>query len=207
MALSVTIVHKDGANALLALGGSLDRSSSSWLEGALASLIVQHVTVIAVDVRELDFCDVEGARLLARFQSLLRGDGGDLEIVGPGPAIRLLELLWPELFGAAPEAPPSPVPRHHPGWRRLGLPRARVRPAVMSRKRILLRAEALRAVAAEQLDLMRVQQAATCSGVAEMHERLAGLHERLGGALPCDGESHHGWAEEFRRRGAEFTPR
>ncbi|MEV0144794.1 MULTISPECIES: STAS domain-containing protein [unclassified Nonomuraea] len=235
MALTLTLVHNDGVEARVSLAGDLDLTCSEWFQGALALLFFQQAPRIVVDVTGLRFCDVGGGRALASVEALMHGEGGELQIVGDGPAIRLLRMVAPSLApeelavadGSAPALagghagePAPPARRHLPTLRGLGPAGTRVRRPARAvveagsyAHPALRRAAELKAVTAQRLETLQRQGTTVCANAAEMHERLAVLHERLGtlherrgGALPCDGSSHREMAEEFRRLRATFTP-
>jgi anti-anti-sigma factor len=83
-----------GAVAFVTLRGELDLLSTGDLEGELERLVREPgVDVIALDLRELEFMDSSGLRLVVLTERALRGDGGRLVLVrGTQPVQRVFEI-------------------------------------------------------------------------------------------------------------------
>ncbi|NAS26127.1 hypothetical protein GT755_31200 [Herbidospora sp. NEAU-GS84] len=219
MILSLGVVHEDETDLELALSGDIDWSWTEWLESSLACLLFRRFARVTLDLGAVGFCDLEGARVLLRFRALVELDGATLLMTGGGLAVRLLGLLSaaPETYG------PSTGGEHTPERAVRHLPRVRgARPDVESRPRrpldasgpvaesavhpAMRRAVELRAIMQEGVRTMRERAAANCADVAELHDRLARMHEFAGHALDCDCDSHQRKAAEFRAKSSRFAP-
>jgi anti-anti-sigma factor len=95
MDMSVHLVHRHADTALVTLTGEVDASNCDRLESALQRLVTGGVRHILVNAGELWFCDIAGARVLARAHDSLQITGGRLAIAASPPVARLLGLLWP----------------------------------------------------------------------------------------------------------------
>ena len=83
-----------GAVAFVTLRGELDLLSTSDLEPELERLVQEPgVDVIALDLRELEFLDSSGLRLVVLIDRRLREAGRRLVLVrGPQPVQRVFEI-------------------------------------------------------------------------------------------------------------------
>ncbi|GLX96919.1 STAS domain-containing protein [Herbidospora sp. NBRC 101105] len=222
MLLSLAVVHHDRTDLGLALSGDIDWTWTEWLESSLACLLFRRFERVTLDVGAVGFCDLEGARVLLRFRALVELDGATLLMTGGGPAVRLLGLLSedPAIPDAGPSTGEAGAPEPEPATRHLPVVRG-ARPGAESRPRrpldasgpaadsavhpAMRRAEELRAIMREGVRTMRERVAANCADVAELHDRLARMHEYAGHALDCDCGSHRRKAAEFRARGNRFA--
>ncbi|WP_062437660.1 STAS domain-containing protein [Herbidospora daliensis] len=216
MILSLAVVHEDGADLGLALSGDIDWTWAEWLESSLTAVLFRRFDRVTLDLGGVGFCDLEGARILLRFQALLELDGAALLLTGGGPAARLLGLISPEM-GITP--PPVAAAVADPDARHLPVVR-RARPGTESRPRrpldpvpaadgvhpAIRRAAELREIMREEVRTMRERAAANCADLAVLHDRLARMHEYAGHALDCDCVSHERKAAEFRARSNRFAP-
>ncbi|WP_030452303.1 STAS domain-containing protein [Herbidospora cretacea] len=216
MILSLAVVHEDRTDLGLALSGDIDGSWTEWLESSLACLLFRRFDRVTLDLGGVGFCDLDGARVLLRFKALVELDGATLRMTGGGPAVRLLGLL----SGAPAVAETRPVTggvnTPEPAVRHLPLVRG-ARPGAESRPRrpfdvsgpaadpadpavhpALRRAAELRAIMRDGVRTMRERAAANCADLADLHDRLARMHEFAGHALDCD--SHQRKAAEYRAR-------
>lgn len=214
MILSLVVVHEDETDLELALSGDIDWSWTEWLESSLACLLFRRFARVTLDLDAVGFCDLEGARVLLRFKALVELDGATLLMTGGGPAVRLLGLLSGTGHSTGGATAAEPVTRHLPVVRG-------ARPGAESRPRrpldarapaadsavhpAMRRAVELRAIMQEGVRTMRERAAANCADVAELHDRLARMHEFAGHALDCDCDSHRRKAAEFRARGKSYT--
>jgi anti-sigma B factor antagonist len=84
-------VSSEGPQAVLALKGELDVSSSAALEDELRR--VTGASVIVLDLTELEFIDSTGLGVLVKTHQRMRDDGDKLAVIeGAGQVRRLLEL-------------------------------------------------------------------------------------------------------------------
>ncbi|MDH2429471.1 STAS domain-containing protein [Sphaerisporangium sp. TRM90804] len=227
------VVERRPRSATVAVAGELDASGSHLVEGVLQHLVGQGCANLLLDAGELRFCDVTGARTLVTVHARLRLEGGGLVVLAQPMVCRLFGMLWPVDSPAHPrvlKAGPSettttlirlPAKRHFPVFRGVERPRPPARQAAGRRatsrpeppEDALERSRRLRRQAEARLQIMREKAEIVLSTMAEVHDRLAGLHGRLpasGGSgaacgLPCDGETHHRKAEECRRRAADYS--
>ena len=83
-----------GAVAVVALTGELDLLSVAELEPELERLAEEPgVDVVALDLRELEFLDSSGLRLVVLIERALRADARRLVLVrGPQPVQRVFEI-------------------------------------------------------------------------------------------------------------------
>ncbi len=88
----------------LELSGSLDTSTSEFLEKTFAELIERGKLKVVADLRELNFISSSGIGVLVGNCNELRERGGDLKLASPQPrvakALELLNLL--EIFDVFP---------------------------------------------------------------------------------------------------------
>ncbi|MFG1876342.1 STAS domain-containing protein [Sphaerisporangium sp. NPDC049003] len=129
--MSVHLVHRHADTALVTLTGEVDASNCDRLETALRRLVAGGVLHILVNAGELRFCDLAGARVLARTHADLRGYGGKLVIAASPNVAKLLGLLWSPQDPGFPQiitrewiereaGPPQVLYRHVQVYRRLG---------------------------------------------------------------------------------------
>lgn len=85
--LQMTIV-RSRASTRLAAAGELDIATASRLEGILLAL----KGLVVLDLREIDFIDSTGLRLLLRADARARRDGTDLRLLCGDAVRRLLQL-------------------------------------------------------------------------------------------------------------------
>nr|WP_062340332.1 STAS domain-containing protein [Herbidospora sakaeratensis] len=216
MILSLAVVQEDGPDLGLALSGEVDWTWAEWLESSLTAVMFRRFDRVTLDLGGVGFCDLEGARVLLRFKALVELDGAILLLTGGGPATRLLGLLSPGLVSTpspVPLAVADPVAGHRPVVRG-------ARPGAESRPRrpldpapaadavhpVMRRAAELREIMREELRTMRERAAANCADMADLHDRLARMHEYAGHTLDCDCDSHERKAAEFRARSNRFAP-
>jgi anti-sigma B factor antagonist len=84
-------VSSEGPQAVLALKGELDVSSSAALEDELQRL--SGASVVILDLTQLDFIDSTGLGVLVKTHQRMREDGDKLAVIeGVGQVKRLLEL-------------------------------------------------------------------------------------------------------------------
>ncbi|WTY90784.1 STAS domain-containing protein [Sphaerisporangium sp. NBC_01403] len=133
--MSVHLVHRHADTAVVTLTGEVDAANCDRLDSALRRLVAGGVLHILVNAGELRFCDIAGARALARTHSDLLAAGGKLVIAASPKVARLLGMLWPpddpgfpqviarEQTGMDAGGPVAPS-RHVGVFRRLGPERA-----------------------------------------------------------------------------------
>ncbi|MFI6484643.1 STAS domain-containing protein [Nonomuraea sp. NPDC050663] len=185
-------VRRDRDRLSLRLVGELDIAASTWLRTGLASLPGQGVRRLEVNVVQLSFCDVGGARVLKDLHEHLRGLGGGLVLVGGGMVRRVLELAWPQDY------PHGRVEGHPLRVRGGARPRTSVRQAAEpARHPALERADRLKREASLRVEIARQSSALICLRLAQMHESLASLHAGLGSESAC---RHLELARGYRER-------
>jgi anti-sigma B factor antagonist len=77
----------------LAVRGELDLATASRLRMAIASEEEARPKLLTLDLRELDFMDVSGMRVLLDAARRAERDGRQLMVMNPQPAIRRLFAL------------------------------------------------------------------------------------------------------------------
>lgn len=91
--LSLDIENGDRA-ARVALKGELDISGAGRVEEQLGALQSAQLELLVLDLRELEFMDSTGLRLIVRAEEAARADGTRLVIVrGPEPVQRVFEIV------------------------------------------------------------------------------------------------------------------
>ncbi len=116
--------------------GEVDASNCGRLESAFCHLIDGGVRYILLNAGEMRFCDVAGARVMARTHTLLAARDGRLVIATSASVARVLGIVWsmssaepPQIIAGQAGAKalsarmadtPPPGPRHVRAHRRLG---------------------------------------------------------------------------------------
>jgi anti-anti-sigma factor len=91
--LSFDIENGDRA-VRIALKGELDISSAGRIEEQLGSLQDQGPELLILDLRELEFMDSTGLRLIVRADEAARANGTRFVVVrGPEPVQRVFEIV------------------------------------------------------------------------------------------------------------------
>ncbi len=86
-------VHRNGATAVVAVGGELDLASGPELEAELDKLTGPDLQLVVIDLRRLDFMDSTGLSILVRAHQRLAGEGCEMGLVkGSQQVQRLLDL-------------------------------------------------------------------------------------------------------------------
>ncbi len=105
--LNVDIEAADG-RARIALSGELDISSASRMEDELSTLQAQSPKLLVLDLRELEFMDSTGLRLIVRADEAARAGGTRFVIVrGPEPVQRVFQIVGLDTRLEMTDAPPS----------------------------------------------------------------------------------------------------
>src|SRR2546428_2123013 len=78
----------DGETARIALHGELDRGNLLALARELFECDRQGISVVVLDMGELEFVDAAAFRLLLHTGRRLRGTGRHMSLVNPSPAVR-----------------------------------------------------------------------------------------------------------------------
>lgn len=87
-AMTTTVLRRDGASAVVAIGGEIDVQTAGGLRAALLSLIDGgHIHLVA-DFTDVRFCDAAGLGALVAVGNRLREKGGTLRLAGVRPAQR-----------------------------------------------------------------------------------------------------------------------
>ncbi|MDD9205623.1 STAS domain-containing protein [Georgenia sp. 10Sc9-8] len=99
----------DGASAVrLTVVGELDLATVPDLAAPLCAAIRTGRRDVTVDMREVNFCDPAGLRLLTETAPELRAQGSHLIVYGPCPALEiLLEVLAQDTAIEVCPAPPD----------------------------------------------------------------------------------------------------
>lgn len=91
--LNVDVESANG-RARIAVSGELDISSAGQLEEELASAQAQAPELLVLDLRELEFMDSTGLRLIVRADEAAKAGGTRFVIVrGPDPVQRVFQLV------------------------------------------------------------------------------------------------------------------
>lgn len=91
--LNVDVESANG-RARIAVSGELDISSAGRLEEELASAQAQSPELLILDLRELEFMDSTGLRLIVRADEAAKAGGTRFVIVrGPDPVQRVFQLV------------------------------------------------------------------------------------------------------------------
>jgi anti-sigma B factor antagonist len=86
-------VRREGAAALVEVSGELDLASGPALEAELETFSAPETTLVAVDLRKLEFMDSTGLSIIVRAHQRLAGNGCELSLVRGTPQVqRLLDL-------------------------------------------------------------------------------------------------------------------
>jgi anti-sigma B factor antagonist len=86
-------VNRNGAAAVVAVGGELDLASGPELEAQLDQLTGPDLQRVVIDLRRLDFMDSTGLSILVRAHQRLAGEGCEMGLVkGSQQVQRLLDL-------------------------------------------------------------------------------------------------------------------
>lgn len=86
-------VHNEGRASVIAVGGELDLASSAALEAELGRVIGSSVSLVIVDLRELQFMDSTGLSTLVKAHQRAEEVGKRLALIrGPQQVQRLLSL-------------------------------------------------------------------------------------------------------------------
>ncbi len=86
-------VHRNGAAAVVAVGGELDLASGPELEAELDQLTGPDLQLVVIDLRRLDFMDSTGLSILVRAHQRLASEGCEMGLVkGSQQVQRLLDL-------------------------------------------------------------------------------------------------------------------
>lgn len=105
--LNVDIEAADG-RARIALSGELDIASASRMEDELSRLQAQSPKLLVLDLRELEFMDSTGLRLIVRADEAARAGGTRFVIVrGPEPVQRVFQIVGLDTRLEMTDAPPS----------------------------------------------------------------------------------------------------
>lgn len=105
--LSVDIENGRSA-ARLALKGELDISSAGRVEEQLSTLQQRKLELLVLDLRELEFMDSTGLRIIVRADEAARANGTRFVIVrGPEPVHRVFEIVGLDTRLDITDEPPS----------------------------------------------------------------------------------------------------
>ena len=108
MALLNVDIESANGRARIALSGELDISSASRMEDELSSLQAQSPKLLVLDLRELEFMDSTGLRLIVRADEAARAGGTRFVIVrGPEPVQRVFQIVGLDTRLEMTDAPPS----------------------------------------------------------------------------------------------------
>lgn len=108
--MSLLNLETQSANgrAHIALSGELDISSAARVEDELASLQAQSPAMLVLDLRELEFMDSTGLRLIVRADEAARAGGTRFVIVrGPEPVQRVFQIVGLDTRLEMTDAPPG----------------------------------------------------------------------------------------------------
>ncbi|MEX2195066.1 MAG: STAS domain-containing protein [Thermoleophilaceae bacterium] len=109
--MSLLNIDIEAANgrARIALSGELDISSARRVEDELTSLQAQSPEMLVLDLRELEFMDSTGLRLIVRADEAARAGGTRFLIVrGPEPVQRVFQIVGLDTRLDMADAPPAP---------------------------------------------------------------------------------------------------
>jgi anti-anti-sigma factor len=108
MALLRVEMERGETGVALALKGELDISSVGRVEDQLAAIGQPGPELVVMDLRELEFMDSTGLRLIVRSDEQARSRGGRLVIVrGPEPVQRVFEIVGLDTRLEMVDEPPS----------------------------------------------------------------------------------------------------
>jgi anti-anti-sigma factor len=93
--------------ARLRLAGELDAASKHLLEPVVEQVLLLQPPHVLVDLHQLWFCDVAGARELSNAHQRWCNHGCSVALQGAGPAVRQVFHLsgYATLLGEAPDRP------------------------------------------------------------------------------------------------------
>jgi anti-anti-sigma factor len=94
MTIADVDVTVDDGSVRIAVGGEVDLANAATVEAQIVAAITNQVTSVSVDLRDLDYMDSAGMRILFSLASRLAGLQIALEVVAPvgSPARRLVEV-------------------------------------------------------------------------------------------------------------------
>ena len=108
MAILSYDIHNGTDSVRLALRGELDISSAGRVEEELKSIQSGGPTTLVLDLRELEFMDSTGLRLIVRADESARESGTRFVIVrGPEPVQRVFEIVGLDSRLEMAEEPPA----------------------------------------------------------------------------------------------------
>jgi anti-sigma B factor antagonist len=94
---AIRVARGPAGQTVISVTGDLDLVSSELMRGELGA--VPAGASVVLDLREVDFCDSAGLRVLIDAELRARTEGGTLRLAAPGPAlVRLLELTGVDGF-------------------------------------------------------------------------------------------------------------
>jgi anti-anti-sigma factor len=82
------ILVKDGDESVVRLVGELDLTTADELRQAIGALLSRHSCDVLLDLSDLHFCDVEGARALVWSSSLVGEHDHRMRVVGARASVR-----------------------------------------------------------------------------------------------------------------------
>ncbi len=108
MALLNVNIESDDGRARIALSGELDIASAGRMEDELSTLQAQSPKLLVLDLRELEFMDSTGLRLIVRADEAARAGGTRFVIVrGPEPVQRVFQIVGLDTRLEMTDTPPS----------------------------------------------------------------------------------------------------
>lgn len=96
-----------GRFTVVMVAGEIDLATAGFLQEHLDAATARPVPDVLVDLRQVEFFDCSGLRVLCRAESRARERGGRLRIVSDAPGIRRL-LSGAGLLGRFPPLPAIP---------------------------------------------------------------------------------------------------
>lgn len=104
--------HDDTTNVRLVLAGDLDLYSAPALDDALVGVEGEKWPLLVLDLRELDFVDSAGLRLIMRTHARAKQDGRRLVLVRGGDAVqRVFSITGLDRELEIVETPPAGTPQ------------------------------------------------------------------------------------------------
>ena len=79
---------KDGHESIVQLVGDLDLTTADDFRQAIGALVARNPCDVLLDLSDVDFCDVEGARALVWSSTLVGEHGHGMRIFGARASIR-----------------------------------------------------------------------------------------------------------------------
>ncbi len=111
---AISVIRSDEEVALV-LVGELDLESADKLERNVSQLRVPDVTRIVLDLRQVQFIDSTGLRVLLTLRNDAKRNGHALTLIPPAPAVRrVFEFTGTRGLFDWREDPPEPSPPSHP---------------------------------------------------------------------------------------------